>query len=76
MTYKNANNQYFLFIRIFFVLFLILFVMPILIDNYINMFFPYEAPHGGAVLVSNYICENMDFREKFLFILKNIIFSL
>lgn len=76
MTYNKANNQYTLFIKIFLILFFILFVLPIIIDNYLNMFIPYAAPRGGAVLVSKNLYEKMDFRDKFLFILKNIIFSL
>lgn len=76
MTYNKTNNQYFLFVRIFIMLFIILFVIPLLVDNYLKMFVPYEAPRGGAVLVSKNLYETMNYGDKFLYILKNIILSL
>lgn len=76
MTYNKANNQYFLFIRIFVLLFIILFVMPMLVDNYLKMLVPYYTPRGGAVLVSKNLYDTLSYRDKFLYFLKNIILCL
>lgn len=76
MMYQKENNQFLLFIRLFLILFIILFILPTLIDKCLSMFMLYEAPRGGSVLVSKNIYDIMSFGHKYLFILKNIIFSL
>lgn len=76
MTYQDEKKSLLLFIRLFLVLFVILFILPGVVDGLLNMFLTYQQPRGNSILVSKSLYENMEFRLKFLLILKNIIIYL
>ena len=76
MTYNQEKKSLMLFIRLFLILFVILFILPELVDGLLNMFLVYQQPKGNSIFVLKHLYENMEFRHKFLLILKNIIISL
>lgn len=76
MASTKGKEQFLLFLRLFVVLFIILFIMPQVLDGMLRLLMIYQPPKGGSILVSKNLYENMDFSQKYLIILKNIIFSL
>lgn len=76
MIYSQVKQQFILFFKLFIILFIILFVLPNVLDAIFKIFLTYEPPRGNSILVSKNLYDNMSFIQKYLTIVKNIIFSL
>lgn len=76
MTYYERKDQLLLFVRLFLVLFFILFVLPQIVDAILSMFNVFQMPKGNSILVLKNFCSSMNFGQKYLIILKNLIINM
>ena len=76
MIHSQVKQQFLLFFRMFVILFIILFILPWLIDSVLKLLLIYEPPRGNSILVSKTLYDHMNFFQKYLTIVKNLILSL